>query len=63
MTRDGERLYGRGTTDMKGYLASMLSLAVRATNAPPLMLVAPSGFGPGHLILRGLCKQQRIITG
>lgn len=29
--QDSGRLYGRGTTDMKGYLASMLSLADRAT--------------------------------
>lgn len=28
--QDAGRLYGRGTTDMKGYLASMLSLADRA---------------------------------
>lgn len=41
LTRDGDRLYGRGTTDMKGYLASMLSLAARAAKIPrdrPLML-------------------------
>ncbi|WP_261384635.1 acetylornithine deacetylase [Vannielia litorea] len=31
LTREGSRLYGRGTTDMKGYLAAMLSAAGRAS--------------------------------
>ncbi|KXF74687.1 acetylornithine deacetylase [Paramesorhizobium deserti] len=35
MTCEGGKLYGRGTTDMKGYLASMLSLATRAAKRPP----------------------------
>ncbi|SCM66474.1 acetylornithine deacetylase [Donghicola eburneus] len=42
LTREDGRLYGRGTTDMKGYLAAMLSLAERAGKGPlrqPLMLV------------------------
>ncbi|NEX46343.1 acetylornithine deacetylase [Pseudotabrizicola algicola] len=30
MTRQGTRLYGRGTTDMKGFVAAMLALAQRA---------------------------------
>ncbi|QIE45041.1 acetylornithine deacetylase [Pseudohalocynthiibacter aestuariivivens] len=42
MSREGERLYGRGTTDMKGYLACMLHAADLAARAPlraPLKLV------------------------
>lgn len=42
LTREGDRLYGRGTTDMKGFLACMLSAADRAAARPlaaPLSLV------------------------
>ncbi|MDF3907458.1 acetylornithine deacetylase [Paracoccus sp. AS002] len=41
LTREGANLYGRGTTDMKGFLAAMLSSASRAGKtglARPLML-------------------------
>ena len=34
LTRQGGRVYGRGTTDMKGFLASALALAERAAKAP-----------------------------
>ncbi len=33
LTREGDKVYGRGTTDMKGYVASILSLADRAAQA------------------------------
>ncbi len=33
MTEEGGRLYGRGTTDMKGFLASMLALADRVAGS------------------------------
>ncbi|MCG6902260.1 MAG: acetylornithine deacetylase [Rhodobacter sp.] len=33
LTRDGGRVFGRGTTDMKGYLACVLALADRAARA------------------------------
>ncbi|MEX0303703.1 MAG: M20/M25/M40 family metallo-hydrolase, partial [Leisingera sp.] len=33
LTREGSRVYGRGTTDMKGYAASALALAGRAAQA------------------------------
>ena len=33
LTREGDRMFGRGTTDMKGYVASMLALADRAATA------------------------------
>ncbi|MEP1768877.1 MAG: acetylornithine deacetylase [Sulfitobacter sp.] len=42
LTREGTRLYGRGTTDMKGFLAAMLSAADAAARQPlqePLKLV------------------------
>ncbi|MBE1285520.1 MAG: acetylornithine deacetylase [Rhodobacteraceae bacterium] len=31
LTREGDKLFGRGTTDMKGYVASVLALADRAS--------------------------------
>lgn len=42
LTRDGDRVYGRGTTDMKGFVASVLALADRAAPRPlsePLKIV------------------------
>ncbi|WP_424928354.1 acetylornithine deacetylase [Amaricoccus tamworthensis] len=42
LTREGDRLYGRGTTDMKGFVASMLSTAGAASKMDlrePLKLV------------------------
>lgn len=41
LTGENDKLFGRGTTDMKGFLASMLSLALRVADTPlrkPLML-------------------------
>ena len=34
LTDEGERVYGRGTTDMKGFLASALVMAERAGTVP-----------------------------
>lgn len=42
LTREGNRVYGRGTTDMKGYVASILALADRASTSnlrEPLRIV------------------------
>ena len=34
MKREGERLYGRGSTDMKGFIASVLAMVPRAVTVP-----------------------------
>ena len=42
LTAEGDKLYGRGTTDMKGFVAEMLACADRASQMPlkePLKLV------------------------
>lgn len=42
LTRDGDRLHGRGTTDMKGFVASVLALAEKAARVDlkePLKIV------------------------
>ncbi|MDD7973090.1 acetylornithine deacetylase [Roseinatronobacter alkalisoli] len=42
LSQQGNRLFGRGTTDMKGFLAATLALASKAAGAPlraPLMMV------------------------
>lgn len=42
LTREGNRVYGRGTTDMKGYMASVMSLADRTVGSnlrEPLKIV------------------------
>lgn len=44
LTRDGDRLFGRGTTDMKGFLAEMLAIADfardKALKAPLRLLIS-----------------------
>ncbi|WP_424980583.1 acetylornithine deacetylase [Leisingera sp. S232] len=44
LTRDGDRLYGRGTTDMKGFLAEMLAISDsasrKALKAPLKVLIS-----------------------
>jgi len=58
LTRQGARLYGRGTTDMKGYIACMMAAADRATHRKlkePLKLALSYDeeigcIGIGHMI-------------
>ncbi|MFT5060516.1 MAG: acetylornithine deacetylase [Polaromonas sp.] len=44
LTRDGDRLFGRGTTDMKGFLAEMLAIAdlasAKTLKAPLKLLIS-----------------------
>jgi acetylornithine deacetylase len=72
MTRNGTRLYGRGTTDMKGFVAAMLALAQRApTLSRPLWLalsydeeVGCLGVRPmlAHLVARNI-RPDLVMVG
>lgn len=64
LTRENERLFGRGTTDMKGFLAAMLALAERAATVPldaPLMMVISYDEELGCLGMRQMMPGLRAL--
>lgn len=66
MTVDQGRAYGRGTTDMKGYLASILSLAERAAVSPlhePLKIALSYDEEIGCVGIRDMISQLESAIG
>ena len=66
LTRVGERLYGRGTTDMKGFLSEILALADRAhgmTLRAPLKILISYDEEIGCLGMRHIQNHLPLILG
>lgn len=66
LTQDRSRIYGRGTTDMKGFLASALALAERASAqalATPLSLSISYDEELGCLGIQHMMPQIRALIG
>ena len=66
LTRDGGRLYGRGTTDMKGFLASALAAAGQAARtglAQPFRLVLSWDEELGCLGIRSMIDRVIPVLG
>ncbi len=66
LTREGERLFGRGTTDMKGFFASALAMAERAAGAPlaePLTLVISYDEEVGCVGIRQMMPELAPLLG
>jgi acetylornithine deacetylase/succinyl-diaminopimelate desuccinylase-like protein len=73
-TRDGDRLYGLGSTDMKGAVAAMIlagaafaAVADRAAGSLSLVFTADeeygSAMGAGHLARQGLPAVDALVLG
>lgn len=64
LTDEGERLYGRGTTDMKGFLASALAMAERAGDLQePLKLVISYDEEVGCLGMSRMVERLKSLIG
>ena len=66
LTREGDRLFGRGTTDMKGYVASVLALADRAARSnlkEPLKIVLSYDEEIGCVGIREMLDRLKPLIG
>lgn len=66
MTQDGNRVYGRGATDMKGFLASALSTALQASQMDlrkPLLLSISYDEEVGCLGIQEMLPKLRPLIG
>jgi acetylornithine deacetylase len=66
LTNEGDRVFGRGTTDMKGYVASVLALADRAAKAglkEPLRIALSYDEEVGCVGIREMLPQLTPLVG